>query len=389
MLHYIELIKKRGTVVLLLTLYVITTSMALNHADTTLSTPLLHLVFVSIKSLALYLAILLFVINKHKSIDPNALLYVLPYILYLIVAGIFSFDGILGFGLFAAISNEKKYLCFVTFRDYLVLSSFLGIIAYLSFVIGIPLPHTTVPLYGGSMGSYINFGFTYLDFSFDGLRLCGLFNEPGYFGTILALTLIASGFNMKKISNIVMLIAGILTASMAFFILVGLYVFFVNIYKPKRLITILLVFFVSSFVLIKTGIVPQTLVDHILGRFVFEDGKFVGDNRSSTAIDDAFTNMLKSSKVWFGYGDHLPVDQESTLTYKFYVLQYGIIGALLTWGVLLFASLKTSKCSLPVLTFIALFFISIYQRPGIFVPCYFVVLFGGVLYQNKLNSYES
>lgn len=45
MLHYIELIKKRGTVVLLLTLYVITTSMALNHADTTLSTPLLHLFF--------------------------------------------------------------------------------------------------------------------------------------------------------------------------------------------------------------------------------------------------------------------------------------------------------------------------------------------------------
>ena len=82
MLHYIELIKKRGTVVLLLTLYAITTSMALNHDDTTLSTPLLHLVFVSIKSLALYLAILLFVINKHKSIDPNALLYVLPYILY-------------------------------------------------------------------------------------------------------------------------------------------------------------------------------------------------------------------------------------------------------------------------------------------------------------------
>ena len=388
MLHYIELIKKRGSVVLLLTLYAITTSMALNHADTTLSTPLLHLVFVSIKSLALYLAILLFVINKHKSIDPNALLYVLPYILYLIVTGIFSFDGILGFGLFAAISNEKKYLCFVTFRDYLVLSSFLGIIAYISFITGIPLPHTMVPLYSGLMGSYINYGFTYLDF-LDGLRLCGLFNEPGYFGTILALTLIASNFNMKKISNIVMLIAGILTASMAFFTLVGLYVFFVNIYKPKRLITILLVFFVSSFVLIKTGIVPQTLVDHILGRFVFEDGKFVGDNRSSTAIDDAFTNMFKSSKVWFGYGDHLPVDQESTLTYKFYVLQYGIIGALLTWGVLLFASLKTSKCSLSVLTFIALFFISIYQRPGIFVLCYFVVLFGGVLYQNKLNSYES
>lgn len=388
MLHYIELIKKRGTVVLLLTLYVITTSMALDHADTTLSTPLLHLVFVSIKSLALYLAILLFVINKHKSIDPNALLYVLPYILYLIVVGRFSFDGILGFGLFAAISNEKKYLCFVTFRDFLVLSSFLGIIAYISFVIGIPLPHTTVPLYGG-LGSYINFGFTYLDFSFDGLRLCGLFNEPGYFGTILALTLIASSFNMKKISNIVMLIAGILTASMAFFTLVGLYVFFANIYKPRRLITILLVFFVSSFILIKMGIVPQALVDHILGRFVFEDGKFVGDNRSSTAIDDAFTNMFNSSKVWFGYGDHLPVDQESTLTYKFYVLQYGIIGALLTWGVLLFASLKTSKCSLSVLTFIALFFISIYQRPGIFVLCYFVVLFGGVLYQNKLNSYES
>lgn len=387
----IKTIRDRGIGVSLFAVYTICTSMALDHADTTLSTPLIHIVFVVIKCAALFGAIILFLFYGTKSIDKNAIWYFLPFLFFLFLSQNLSVYGILSFGLFALFNPSNKYNIFLTYRDYLVISSFFGIIVYISFVVGIPFPNTMVPYYGDSMGFYVNYGFAYLHLSLDGLRLCGLFNEPGYFGTILALTLISTGFEIKRTSNIIMLIAGCLTMSMAFFTLIGLYTIIVNIFHPQRLVVFALILFVVCVILVKIGIVPESMVDHIIGRFAFDDGKFAGDNRSSSYIDEALEFMLDTPYKWFGYGDKLPVETEGSLTYKTHILQFGIVGSLLTWGSLLFASLKCLDKSYNSQIFIFLFFISIYQRPGIYTLCYFVILFGGIIYQNKytkLNIYE-
>lgn len=385
---YINEIQGRGPLVLLFSIYIITSSMALNHGDTTLDTPVLHILFVIVKSLSLYSAVIVFAISKYKNNDSRSIYYFIPYFIFLIVSSYFSIDGILAFGLFALLNNKDKLACLCTFRDYLVVSSFIGIIAYMSFVIGLPIPFSIVPLYGDISGSYINYGVAYLDLSLEGLRLCGLFNEPGYFGTIVALTLIAYDVDLKRKGNIILLIAGILSASMAFFVLIGLYILAINILRPKRLFSILTVIIIAIFLLSQLNILPSELIDHVAGRFVFEDGKFVGDNRSSSDIDTALEYMLETGYKWFGYGDNMPIEQGTSLTYKYHVLKYGIIGAFLTWGSLLFTSLKLAKKTYGTFLFISLFFISIYQRPDIYVLCYFVILYSGLLYKTPTAEFK-
>lgn len=376
-------------VTILFSIYAIATSMAFNHGDNTLDTPLIHFVFTLIKTAALYLGFLLSLANLRKK-ESDTILYFLPYFFYVLVSWEgFPLDSLLSCFLFAILTRRQKVDSLIFFRYYLIITSFFGIIGYLSFIFGVPLPNTVAPMYGDAGGSYINYHFTYLDLSLDGLRLCGLFNEPGYFGTILALVLMTEDFNFRRIGNIVMLLAGILTASMAFFVLIALYVFLSNITKPKRLISIIVVAVVILFILLKSNILPQDLVDHLVGRMKIEDGKFVGDNRSSTGIDEFFESFLQSDKAWLGYGNKLPIDFEFALTYKMHIIKYGILGALLTWGLLLFSSIKIASKRLcwQKIVFITGFFVSIYQRPGIFLPFYFLILFGGILYiDEKLTS---
>lgn len=387
MASFIRSIKNKGSIAILLSIYTITASMALNHGDTTLgNSPSTHLLFVLIKSLALYCAVFFFIIAKNKEVDSKFLYYFIPYAIYLIVSSTFSLDELLAFGLFAIISSENKKVCFELYRTYLVLSSILGIIAYIAFVVGLPLPYSIIPLYGDIAGSYINYRFAYLDLSLEGLRLCGFFNEPGYFGTIVALALIADKFDLNKKGNIIILIAGVLSMSMAFFVLIGLYVISVNIFNPQRLFTILLLIIIFVFLFIQLDIIPVELMEHLIGRFGFEDGRFTGDNRSSAEIDETLEYMLNSSYKYFGYGKNIPIEQGMSLTYKYHIIQFGIVGAFLTWGSLLLVALKTSKWSYQSLVFIGLFFMSIYQRPGIYTLCYFVILFGGLLHQQVTSE---
>lgn len=380
--------KEYDLVTILFTVYAIATSMALNHGDNTLDTPLLHFIFTLTKTAALYIGFLLSLGNLRKK-ESDTLLYFLPFFFYVIVSWEgFPIDSLLSCFLFAVLTRKQKVDSLILFRYYLIITSIFGIIGYMSFVLGIPLPNTVAPMYGDAGGSYINYHFTYLDLSLDGLRLCGLFNEPGYFGTILALELMVENFNFRKVGNLFMLLAGILTASMAFFVLVGLYVFLNNITKPSKLLSIVVVAVVTVFVLLKANILPQELVDHLVGRMKIEDGKFVGDNRSSTGIDEFYESFLHSDQLWLGYGNKLPIDFETALSYKMHIIRYGLLGALLTWGVLLFSSLKIAsrRWCWDKIVFIICFFVSIYQRPGIFLPFYFLILFGGLLY---IDSYQT
>lgn len=99
----------------------------------------------------------------------------------------------------------------------MIFSAFLGIVAYFDFLLGLGLPHSIEEYYiQRDNANYINYTFAYLFVEFDGIRLCGLFNEPGAFGTFLALFLILDGFNYKHYGNYLLLIAGCLTLSMAF-----------------------------------------------------------------------------------------------------------------------------------------------------------------------------
>ena len=64
--------------------------------------------------------------------------------------------------------------------------------------------------------------------------MCGIFNEPGWLGTTIGLMLCYEEFEFKKISNWILLIAGLLTYSLAFIIIMIIGFVMRNIDKIKK-----------------------------------------------------------------------------------------------------------------------------------------------------------
>ena len=310
----------------------------------------------------------------------------------------FSYDFLIFIELEAILlsSEEIKLRSFIMFRKFLVIVALLGIICYASYKLNLGLPNETIGYYTKDSESlYHNYFISYIYYSDKiGSRLCGLFNEPGRCGTIIALVLCADNVNLRKIENIILFIAGVLTFSLAFVIIISLYII-MSFYKNRALFIALIVFFFVYFFILPNIQLNNVEVQNILSRFTFSNGLIIDDNRTSPEFDAIFNNWLHSSQLFFGYGDgygHFV----GTSSYKVKLLYYGIIGFIAMYGYLLFCAINRIKNSnsIRMLSYVLVFFISIYQRPNIFTGTFMLLLFGGLEYidlktfQNRQIEYE-
>lgn len=300
--------------------------------------------------------------------------------------------------LFCCLRESVWCEAFKIFRYYLIFTSLYGIISYISFLISLPLPHEQVTYYsnmGENTAFYINYYLSYLVFTDSGIRLCGMFNEPGYFGTILALYLVADDFSLKKKENVIMLLAGIFTFSMAFFAIFILFLI-IKIGKTPKVIVPLLFAVVVLWLSLPWLMESNSMVGRLIDRFEFSEGRFAGDNRTTEIFDGYWNRFIRSSSTLFGYGNGFvnyiqSFSNSGSLSYKKVVIEYGIIGAGLMWG-LLYKAARIKGRGYNVGLFILLFFVSIYQRPNVIFITYFVLLFGGIEYikekldKNRINS---
>jgi hypothetical protein len=255
-----------------------------------------------------------------------------------------------------------------------------GIVCYASYASGLSLiPFRLVEYYTTNAEFYIDFYACTACLQGSIVRFCGLYNEPGLWGTMAALILCVEDLQLKKISNLLILIAGAFCFSLAFWAILIIY----YVLSRKRYLYTLLV--IGSLLLIYIYVLPniQTgneAIDALIGRLAYEDGGFSGDNRSHEHLDYLYENVLSSSKFFFGYGGGyiVHIGYDGSLSYKTYIVEYGLIGFLLMYAALLGAVRKYVKPCRYAWAYIAVFFISIYQRPGIFSLIYMVVLFGGL-----------
>ena len=92
---------------------------------------------------------------------------------------------------------------------------------------------SSVNYYIDNLGTYRDYYVTSFVHIGSFIRACGFFNEPGFYGTIIALFLVIDGINLKKLDNVIILIAGVLTFSAAFYILlIGYAILKLVISKP-------------------------------------------------------------------------------------------------------------------------------------------------------------
>lgn len=344
----------------------------------------------------LNIILIIFPILKYKkTILIKDLFQTIPMIIFIIISSFHTYDGSISFSgflfsllwiIFALAPDNIKKRTFIYFKNAFIIICIAGIICYLSYDLNLFLPYKVVNYYNNNaiVENYIDYKFIFLyraSSSISLVRLCGICNEPGYFGTICALILCASSLNLKKKSNIIILIAGFLTFSLAFIITLVIYLLLKYLKDVRTVILTVLLTCFYLFLLpnIYTG---NPTVDRLIRRMTITDEGLAGDNRTTDELEYVFNDVVKN-KPLFGYGNNYIKSNnlKGSLSYKTYIIQYGFVGCILLWGSLLLAALYKNKNYLSII-YIIVFFVNIYQRPNIMTLQYQILLFGGLAFIN-------
>lgn len=294
---------------------------------------------------------------------------------------------------FCLLSEDCQLRIFRLFRIVVLAMAALGIICYVSYALNLGLPYRDVPYYFGDFGKmkYADYGYSYIYVSIgytDYPRLCGLFNEPGYFGTILALLICIDGFDAGKLSTWLVLTAGAMTLSLAFATIIGVYLIISSVKKPKHLI------FIALFALMVAYIVSSgAFYGTVLGRYMERISNFImqrGDTseRTNSVVDLMFSSVVSGNNAIWGNGGGYTAtfSPDGIASYKIYFIDYGVLGALLIFGLPIAAAfikafeIDDRPSRWLAICFCACFMINVVQRPAIYALPYFVLLFGGLAY---------
>ncbi len=295
--------------------------------------------------------------------------------------------------LFCLFKKNEYGVLYAWFRKVLIAMSAYGIISELSFLLGLGLPYTIVDFYDEErVASYANYYLSYLYLDAEGLRLCGLFNEAGFLGTILGLVLIVERFNLKKVGNCFMLVAGVFTLSLAFFSLVLIGLGLMVIANKKTLIYI---FIALSIAIVGVAVVDK---DNIVLSYIQEKTTYDAENRSiggHSREEDAFQKIYddfnKSGNFFFGYGTGYCVQKgiHQTNSIRMSFVEWGYLGTFIVYGLFLWAAFLTARGSNNAKWYMLCFILSILQRPNVFSTPYIIVLFGGIQYILLQESEEN
>ncbi len=286
--------------------------------------------------------------------------------------------------LFAFIEDKYLIKTIKYFRYYMIGMAMFGIIIYVDFILGLGLPHEFVAYYGSNENaSYANYFLSYLFVEFDGVRLCGLFNEPGYLGTFSGLFIVLDHFNYKRKGNWALFVAGCLSFSMAFFVILIIGGCLTAIESWRKLIV------GACFIALFGGVISSihtdnTAMNYLMQRFQYDSkkGTFAGNNRKDYSFIVVEREFDSGNKQLFGYGTGYCKKKNvvKTATYKSAIVEWGYLGFLLTYGLLVLSAFKMAQKNKAALILCVCFSLSLYQRPYIFSLAYYLILFGGILY---------
>lgn len=367
---------------------VITDSLAFLQGDSTLTFNFLTSPVVALKYLLLFVS---FVLISQLKERLNFRYLWLPIVIW-IVHFLSSLNGklytsplnLISLCAFLVLPDSIKIDILKKYRLWLIIMAAGGIVAYLSYALSLGLPFRICDYYSSKqmMAFYVDYYFSVIFQNGLELRLCGLFNEPGYFGTVLALTLILDDCNFKKIGNIILIFAGVLTFSMAFYLLLGIYAM-LRAFKNIATVLIFISVFGVFLSVIQNTQFEDPQIQHLVDRFTFDKstGEMSGDNRTDENFELAYQRMIDNGNLLLGEGMYTKEGTNFTSSsYKTLIYKHGLLGFMVIVGGMFTAAYPIAKRNRRALIFLLCYFISIYQRPNVYNMTYFCLLFAGLLY---------
>lgn len=232
-------------------------------------------------------------------------------------------------------------------------------------------------------------------------RFSGIYDEAGLVGTVAALCLAGNQMDIKNNRWCRwLLLFVVISFSLAAYILVVVY-FIVSFIRRKQWKLLAAVAFTALGLYILMTIETQnTLIQTLQSRFQIVNGMItIVNNRTTSNFDVGYSELLNGTfaKKMFGFGRGASVLNKymnGSSSYKNYIYNYGFVG----FGIMIFTIIylyrrylkRLWKYFWPQFTLFVLFMVSIYQRPNIYMPYYFILLFGGAayLYKKQISGEE-
>lgn len=288
-------------------------------------------------------------------------------------------------------SSELKLNVFEKYRKLFAILLIPGIISFLLLIIGINLPHNVISDYvSGRNLVYIHYPFSVLragiySIGSPSMRFCGFLNEPGDIGTNCALLFCIRKCKVKDWSDFTILIAGLLSLSTAFFLIIFLYIIAKYLLSNKDKISVKKFF---TFIMVCTALIiiliyKRDFVSSIYNEVVLKKIK-TGDFRdSASALTTIKTNFFNHfDKFLFGQG-YYSFSKHGLTGYSIVNLMFdiGIIGILILVTFILSIKPKNIEDNFQYIRlFKIIFILSMIQRPYIVTIPYMFILFSGIEY---------
>ena len=269
--------------------------------------------------------------------------------------------------------NIQWEIC-VTFTKVLSVLLILGIVEFIIYQftgIGIVLGYVERPENQG-YERFAHLIFSMVSERYDIVRFQSLANEPGLLGTLCGLLLFPTSNNKDlKIPFYTFLVAGVLTYSLAFYVLAVIFFLSRSVGKLHNLKYIISIILVAAIVIYA---VRDNVQELIIDRLESGDA----DNRSSLSMTFYFDKALAEGKLWLGIGAHnLPYEiSGSNAGARVWIIQFGLVGLaiiMLTYIVTYYIRLG-SKLQKNDIIFLIAFWLSCYQRQTI-IDSYTILTF--------------
>ncbi|MEY3501355.1 MAG: hypothetical protein RL308_3028, partial [Bacteroidota bacterium] len=197
-------------------------------------------------------------------------------------------------------------------------------------------------------------------------RFSGVFLEPGHIGMIISFLLFGNKFDLKRKEVLVLFIGGIMTFSLAAYVLVifsALIFFVLNSNKPALnliMTTGLLFGLFTYFTTLDNG--NNVVNNLIIERLEVKDDKLVGDNRNTENFGIYYDRFMEGDDKYMGIGtvEFVKFFDDGNAGYKVFMVQYGIVGTLLLF--LFYFVMTIYNKSKMAFMFLIIYFFSFLQR---------------------------
>lgn len=204
-----------------------------------------------------------------------------------------------------------------------------SIIGYLAFLSGVNIPYSLVEYRTYSIQNYYFFLAHWGNF----FRFQGPFLEPGHLTMGLAPLLYINRYNFRDKYVFILLLAQILTLSLAGYITLVLGFSMQMLFDEQgshgRIKTVILavVFTIGAMGVLNSVFGENILEEKIFSRLEWDGEKLVGDDRSSDMLDFEYNKTIQSDSKWTGDNTFDQTTLEKGVAgYKLFIVQQGLFG---------------------------------------------------------------